>query len=126
MLLSNWKWINEFIISKIHSFCKFFSEEINTLLSVSAELRSSLHKLTLLYDVHKTVADDLFVTSNVNAVAKLLSGLYCYVEQAVNREEMYIYTSLYLFSITVYLNIIDAWMSDGRLEDWRDEFLISR
>lgn len=48
------------------------------------------------------------------------------MQNSHSREITNICINLYLRSLTVYLNIIDTWLSEGRLEDWRDEFIITR
>lgn len=48
------------------------------------------------------------------------------MQNSHSRERINICINLYLRSLTVYLNIIDTWLSEGRLEDWRDEFIIMR
>lgn len=48
------------------------------------------------------------------------------MQNSHSRERINICTNLYLCSLTVYLNIIDTWLNEGRLEDWRDEFIIVR
>lgn len=57
---------------------------------------------------------------------RLLSVLYEALLEA--SDQVFLETSLYIFihSFHVYLDIIDVWLVEGRLEDWRKEFLIIR
>lgn len=101
-------------------------EKCNTFLSLSANLRSHLNTIKILYDVHQNVIIDWKVSSNWKCASRLLSSLYYEMQNSHSRERTNICINLYLRSLTVYLNIIDTWLSEGRLEDWRDEFIIVR
>lgn len=101
-------------------------ENCNTFLSLSASLRKYLNTIRILHDVHHKVVTDWKVNSNWKCASRLLSSLYYEMQNSHNRERTEICTNLYLCSLTVYLNIIDTWLSEGRLEDWRDEFIIVR
>ncbi|KAL0104636.1 hypothetical protein PUN28_017403 [Cardiocondyla obscurior] len=101
-------------------------ENCNTLLSLSGELRKYLNTIKMLYDVHQKVTIDWKVNTNWKCASRLLSSLYYEMQNSHNRERANICINLYLRSLTVYLNIIDTWLSEGRLEDWRNEFIIMR
>ncbi|XP_072754778.1 gamma-tubulin complex component 5 isoform X1 [Anoplolepis gracilipes] len=101
-------------------------EHCNTFLSLSASLRKYLNTIRILHDVHHKVITDWKVSPNWKCASRLLSSLYYEMQNSHSRERTDICTNLYLSSLTVYLNIIDTWLSEGRLEDWRDEFIIVR
>ncbi|EZA47650.1 Gamma-tubulin complex component [Ooceraea biroi] len=101
-------------------------ENCNTLLSLSADLRKHLNTIRILYDIHKRVVIDWKASPNWKCASRLLSCLYYEMQNSPSRERANICTNLYLCSLTVYLNVIDTWLSEGRLEDWRDEFIIVR
>ncbi|XP_024868902.1 gamma-tubulin complex component 5 isoform X2 [Temnothorax curvispinosus] len=101
-------------------------ENCNTFLSLSANLRGHLNTIKMLYDIHQKVITDWKVNPNWKCASRLLSSLYYEMQNSHSRERTNICINLYLCSLTVYLNIIDTWLSEGRLEDWRDEFIIVR
>ena len=80
----------------------------------------------MLYEIHQSVTENWEASSNWIRTSKLLSTLYHEMQNSNSHERTNICANLYLSSITVYLNIIDVWLSEGRLEDWREEFIIVR
>ncbi|XP_023289809.1 gamma-tubulin complex component 5 isoform X1 [Orussus abietinus] len=101
-------------------------DDCNTMLSLSKDLKKHLKHIKMLYEIHRSVITDFQNSANWKCASNLLSGLYREMENSSSREKSNICASLYLRSIKVYLNIIDTWLSEGRLEDWRDEFVIAR
>ncbi|XP_011140681.1 gamma-tubulin complex component 5 isoform X2 [Harpegnathos saltator] len=101
-------------------------EDCNTFLSLSASLRKHLNTVKILYDIHQKVITNWRVSPNWKCASRLLSSLYYEMQNSHSLERMNICTNLYLCSLIVYLNIIDTWLNEGRLEDWRDEFIIVR
>ncbi|XP_076640247.1 gamma-tubulin complex component 5 isoform X1 [Colletes latitarsis] len=97
-----------------------------TFLSLSTLLKKHLYNVKILYEVHKKAICNWRAHSNWKSASKLLSSLYFEMQKSHNRKRTNICASLYLSSLTVYLNIIDTWLSDGRFEDWREEFIIVR
>ncbi|XP_076183566.1 gamma-tubulin complex component 5 isoform X2 [Ptiloglossa arizonensis] len=97
-----------------------------TLLSLSMLLKKHLYSIKILYEVHKKVISNWRAYSNWKCASKLLSSLYFEIQKSHNRKRTNICASLYISSLTVYLNIIDTWLSEGRFEDWREEFIIVR
>ncbi|XP_012229926.1 gamma-tubulin complex component 5 isoform X2 [Linepithema humile] len=101
-------------------------ENCNTFLTLSTSLRKYLNTIRILHDIHQKVTTDWTANPNWKCASRLLSSLYYEMQNSHNRERTNICTNLYLCSLAVYLNIIDTWLSEGRLEDWRDEFIIVR
>ncbi|XP_012342126.1 gamma-tubulin complex component 5 isoform X2 [Apis florea] len=97
-----------------------------TFLSLSSILKKNLYNIKILYEVHKKSISNWILHPNWKCASKLLSSLYFEIQNSHNREKTNICISLYLASFTVYLNIIDTWLSEGRFEDWREEFIITR
>nr|XP_034190148.1 gamma-tubulin complex component 5 isoform X2 [Osmia lignaria] len=97
-----------------------------TLLSLSSVLKKNLYNLKILHQVHKKAVCNWRIYPNWKCASKLLSSLYFEIQKSHNQERTNICISLYLSSLTVYLNIIDTWLSEGRFEDWREEFIIVR
>ena len=84
-------------------------------------------KIKLFHDIHSAVIDiDWETKINWQCASNLLSKLYFRLQNSRNCEEANICINLYLSSLSVYFNIIDTWLTEGRLEDWRDEFIIFR
>ncbi|XP_078039159.1 gamma-tubulin complex component 5 [Augochlora pura] len=101
-------------------------DESLTLLSLSTLLKKRLYNIKILYEVHQRVIYDWKVQPNWICASKLLSSLYFEIQKSHNRRRSNICASLYLCSLSVYLNIIDTWLGEGRFEDWREEFIIVR
>ncbi|XP_076397940.1 gamma-tubulin complex component 5 isoform X2 [Megachile rotundata] len=101
-------------------------DKITTLLSLSSILNKNLYNIKILYQVHKKAISNWRVYPNWKCASRLLSSLYFEIQKSHNQERTNICISLYLSSLTVYLNIIDTWLSEGRFEDWREEFIIAR
>ncbi|KOC65482.1 Gamma-tubulin complex component 5 [Habropoda laboriosa] len=97
-----------------------------TFLSLSSILKKNLYSIKILHEVHKKAITNWESCPNWKCASKLLSFLYFEVQNSHNQERTNICISLYLSSLTVYLNIIDTWLSEGRFEDWREEFIITR
>ncbi|XP_076661512.1 gamma-tubulin complex component 5 isoform X1 [Halictus rubicundus] len=101
-------------------------DESLTFLSLSILLKKRLYNINILYEIHQKVVCDWKVHPNWICASKLLSSLYFELQKSHNRRRSNICASLYLSSLSVYLNIIDTWLSEGRFEDWREEFIIVR
>lgn len=82
--------------------------------------------MKILYEIHIIVTSHWETLPNWNCALQLLSRLYYEIENSHTPEKANICTNLYLSSLSAYINIIDTWLSEGRLEDWRDEFIITR
>ena len=87
-------------------------------------MKEYLDKIKILFEIHKSVTENWENKSNWQRASNLLTKLYFKLENAGNHEISKISTNLYLTSLSVYFNILDTWLSEGRLEDWRDEFVI--
>ncbi|XP_076247277.1 gamma-tubulin complex component 5 isoform X2 [Calliopsis andreniformis] len=101
-------------------------DESLTFLSLSTLLKKHLYTVKILYEVHKKATHNWRAHENWRSASKLLSCLYFEMQNSHNREKTNVCASLYLSSLAVYLNIIDTWLSEGRFEDWREEFIILR
>ncbi|XP_043284016.1 gamma-tubulin complex component 5 isoform X2 [Venturia canescens] len=101
-------------------------DDCHTFLTLSQDLEKYMKSVKMIYEIHKLVITDWKESPNWKCTTKLLSGLYRQVQNSSSRERTNLCASLYLSSLTVYLNIIATWLSEGRLEDWRSEFFIAR
>ncbi|KAK0171743.1 hypothetical protein PV328_005153 [Microctonus aethiopoides] len=100
--------------------------EITTFCTLSRDLENCMSRIQMLYKIHQSVIDSDISLSNWKKTYKLLYGLYNEMENSPSCTRTNLCASLYLSSLRVYLNIIDTWLSEGRLEDFRDEFLINK
>ncbi|XP_015124068.1 gamma-tubulin complex component 5 [Diachasma alloeum] len=100
--------------------------DINTFLTLSRELEVHLDILETLDEVHRSLVLPGNDENNWKKAYKLLLSIYKEMENSSSRKRTNLCASLYLSSLKVYLNIIDTWLSEGRLEDFRHEFLISK
>ncbi|XP_011505710.1 PREDICTED: gamma-tubulin complex component 5 [Ceratosolen solmsi marchali] len=101
-------------------------EDQNTFLSISRTLKSLLDRMKMVFEIHKAIDINWEDSTNWECASKLLSSLYFKMQNSSNCETIKLCVRLYLASISAYLNIVDVWLSEGRLEDWREEFIIYR
>ncbi|XP_046671949.1 gamma-tubulin complex component 5 [Homalodisca vitripennis] len=101
-------------------------EETMTLISVLEELTPGLHMLHYLYDVHSRAVADWYSHPAWLCATRLLSVLYEAMLEASNHIYLAATLDIFMHSFHVYLDIIDVWLSEGRLDDWRKEFLVIR
>ncbi|KAG8311086.1 Gamma-tubulin complex component 5 [Homalodisca vitripennis] len=97
-----------------------------TLISVLEELTPGLHMLHYLYDVHSRAVADWYSHPAWLCATRLLSVLYEAMLEASNHIYLAATLDIFMHSFHVYLDIIDVWLSEGRLDDWRKEFLVIR
>ena len=95
-----------------------------TFLSISKTLKRFLDRIKIVFEIHKSIVEDWEKSTNSQCASKLLSSLYFKMQNSSSHETINLCASLYLATLSVYLNIVDVWLSEGRLEDWRDEFII--
>ncbi|XP_044018386.1 gamma-tubulin complex component 5 isoform X2 [Aphidius gifuensis] len=101
-------------------------DDINTFLTLTKDLQSDLKTINLLDGIHCLVTSNLIESDNHIKSYRLLSSIYQQMEASSSRERTNLCASIYLSSLSVYLNIVDTWLSEGRLEDFRHEFLINK
>lgn len=56
----------------------------------------------------------------------LICGLLKEMKSSINTIQTHIAASLFLISVETYLRITDVWWTEGRLEDWRNEYFVER
>uniref|UniRef100_A0A182VW04 Gamma-tubulin complex component n=1 Tax=Anopheles minimus TaxID=112268 RepID=A0A182VW04_9DIPT len=97
-----------------------------TIIKLFHELEPELFVLKKLYDIHKfSVLDWTKFPAHI-AVAHLLSGLFRSVKLSANLEKGNLAFALLLAALKCYMNMIDTWWTEGRLDDWREEFLVEK
>lgn len=63
-----------------------------------------------------------FVLFNIRLLATLYEDFYT----SWKNEFVEITMELFIKSFRVYLQIIDVWLSEGKFDDWRNEFILKR
>uniref|UniRef100_A0A182RSD0 Gamma-tubulin complex component n=1 Tax=Anopheles funestus TaxID=62324 RepID=A0A182RSD0_ANOFN len=97
-----------------------------TIIKLFHDLEPELFVLKKLYDIHKfSVLDWTKFPAHI-AVAHLLSGLFRSVKLSANLEKGNLAFALLLAALKCYMNMIDTWWTEGRLDDWREEFLVEK
>lgn len=90
------------------------------------DMEQEFRLLKNLYDIHRfSVLDWTKFPAHI-AVAHLLSGLFRSVKLSGNLEKTNLAFALLLSTLKGYMNIIDIWWTEGRLDDWREEFLVEK
>uniref|UniRef100_A0A182JMA1 Gamma-tubulin complex component n=1 Tax=Anopheles atroparvus TaxID=41427 RepID=A0A182JMA1_ANOAO len=98
----------------------------HTIITFFHELEPELFVLKKLYDIHRfSVLDWTKFPAHI-AVAHLLSGLFRSVKLSANLEKGNLAFALLLATLKCYMNMIDTWWTEGRLDDWREEFLVEK
>jgi hypothetical protein len=55
----------------------------------------------------------------------LIAGLASTLSTVYKPQEFAVFVDLYLKAVSPYFRIISVWMTQGRLEDWRNEFVVA-
>ncbi|KDR22561.1 gamma-tubulin complex component 5 [Zootermopsis nevadensis] len=97
-----------------------------TLLQLTNELEPKLYELRSVYCVHARAVYDWKTSPNWLSASCLLSVLYRELVDSSTSRQAAILLKLFLKSFEVYLDIIDAWLTHGQLQDCREEFVITR
>ena len=94
-----------------------------SLLGVLARLRPRMSSLVHLETVHKSAIKHFSSSTNWMRAIRLLSVLYNTLISTSRKEHLSTILEIFLRSIKPYFTIIHTWLSEGRLEDWREEFI---
>lgn len=101
-------------------------DKVLSIITLFHDLEPEFRLLTNLNDIHRfSVLEWTKFPAHI-AVAHLLSGLFRSVKLSGNLEKTNLAFALLLSTLKGYMNIIDVWWTEGRLDDWREEFLVER
>lgn len=101
-------------------------DQIISIITLFHDLEPEFRLLTNLNDIHRfSVLDWTKFPAHI-AVAHLLSGLFRSVKLSGSLEKTNLAFALLLSTLKGYMNMIDVWWTEGRLDDWREEFLVER
>ncbi|XP_058447372.1 gamma-tubulin complex component 5 [Malaya genurostris] len=101
-------------------------DRIFTIITLFQDLEPEFQLLKNLNDIHRfSVLDWTKFPAHI-AVAHLLSGLFRSVKLSGNLDKTNLAFALLLSTLKGYMNIIDIWWTEGRLDDWREEFLVEK
>ncbi|KAG8226414.1 hypothetical protein J437_LFUL012510, partial [Ladona fulva] len=101
-------------------------EGVNTLLTVSKDLEPLLNELRLVHGIHQKSMCDWKENSNWYCACRLLTMLYGLLSSPLSDVNASICFKLFIKTFKPYLDIIHIWLTEGRLEDWRKEFIITK
>lgn len=96
-----------------------------TLLRLQRDMEPYTQLLDNLYDVHTSATLDFEQQPAHICAAHLIGGLLRAHEMSSSTCHANIAAALLIASLRVYMGIIETWWTDGRLEDWRQEFVIA-
>ncbi|XP_011188868.2 gamma-tubulin complex component 5 [Zeugodacus cucurbitae] len=100
--------------------------EINTLISIHNKLRPTFAKLSHLHNIHQqAVLNIRQLPAHISSTHLLAALIHCN-RTATTAIEANLAMSLFLASVRVFLAIADTWWTEGRLDDWHNEFVIER
>ncbi|XP_037037056.1 gamma-tubulin complex component 5-like [Bradysia coprophila] len=95
-----------------------------TIVNLHHELREHFTTIEHLYKIYHNVTLDFNQYPNHVCAAYLICGLMDEIRSSITASQNHYATTLFLVSIQTYLRITDNWCTEGRLEDWRDEYLV--
>ena len=101
-------------------------ESTCTLLGVVARLRPHLSTLHHLAALHRRATSGWQTADNWYKSVRLLSVLYNCLTSSSSAEVVARVLDLFLRAVRPYLAITHAWLAEGRLEDFRGEFIFHR
>ncbi|XP_046383710.1 gamma-tubulin complex component 5 isoform X2 [Ischnura elegans] len=101
-------------------------ESVCTLLTVAQDLRPVFRELELVYRTHLDATSCWKVSSNWLNSCRLLTVLYGALLSSFSDVSASLYFHLFMKAFHPYLEIIHTWLTEGQLEDWREEFIICR
>uniref|UniRef100_A0A034VHP5 Gamma-tubulin complex component n=1 Tax=Bactrocera dorsalis TaxID=27457 RepID=A0A034VHP5_BACDO len=100
--------------------------EINTVISLHNKLRPTFAKLSILHNIHQqAVLNTRQLPAHISSTHLLAALIHCN-RTATTALEANLAMSLFLASVRVFLIIADTWWTEGRLDDWHNEFIIER
>lgn len=97
-----------------------------TLVRLHRDLEPYTAVLDALHEIHAAATLDFRRQPAHICATHLVAGLLRAHESAAGLVQANLAAALLIGSLRVYMQIIDTWWTDGRLEDWREEFLIKR
>lgn len=96
-----------------------------TLVRLQRDMEPFTQLLDNLYDVHTAATLDFERQPAHICAAHLIAGLLRAHEMSSSTGHANVAAALLMASLRVYMGIIETWWTDGRLEDWRQEFVIA-
>lgn len=130
-LIAYWAVIKEFL-NEFNAFIIQIETEVKkqgrtyTLLQLMNDLEPKLFELRSMYCIHARAVYSWKTSPNWLSASRLLSVLYGDLDNMSNSKQAARMLKMFLKSFEVYLDIIDLWLTDGQLQDCREEFVISR
>ncbi|XP_055841421.1 gamma-tubulin complex component 5 [Episyrphus balteatus] len=118
--------INSAILEADVSIQKPQSQVISTLIQLQFRLHKSMLLLKRIHNIHTQVVLDSNQSPSHILSAHLLAALLHINHNAQNPDEANLSMSLFLTTVKVFCQLIEAWWSDGRLDDWQNEFVVEK
>ncbi|XP_055909744.1 gamma-tubulin complex component 5 [Eupeodes corollae] len=118
--------INSAITEAETSILKQESQVISTLIQLQFRLRESLLLLKRIHNMHTQVVLDSKQFPSHILSAHLLAALLHINHNSESPDEANLSISLFLTTVKVFCHLIEAWWSDGRLDDWQNEFVVEK
>ncbi|XP_069685486.1 gamma-tubulin complex component 5 [Periplaneta americana] len=101
-------------------------ETTYTLLHLFSDLEPKFSELLYVYEIHIRAVYDWKTSPNWLSASCLLSVIYEQLTHASSNKQSATLLKLFLTSFQVYLDIFDTWLTEGQLQDSREEFVIAR
>lgn len=99
---------------------------VNTIIQLRSKLKEAFQHLHNLYDLHRVVMLNWREQPAHICSAYLLACLMHNYKISCDITKANLAASLLLGSIKAFCEILDTWWLEGRLDDWRREFIVER
>lgn len=100
--------------------------EINTVIQMHSFLKKDMKFLEQLFSLHMDIALDFNDYPPHILTTYMLSGFLKAYKTASSKEETNVSVALFLSTVKVFFHIMDIWWSEGRLDDWMNEFIVEK
>ncbi|KAL5276802.1 TUBGCP5 family protein [Megaselia abdita] len=100
--------------------------EVNTILQMFLFLKKDFKFLEQLFSLHMDIALDFNDHPPHILTTYMLSGFLKAYKTASSKEETNVAVTLFLTTVKVFFHIMDIWWSEGRLDDWMNEFIVEK
>lgn len=117
--------INNAILEADSTLRRQESQVISTLIQLQFRLNKSLVLLKTIHNIHTQVVLDSKTSPHILS-SHLLAALLHINHNAQSPHEANLSMSLFLTTVKVFCQLIEAWWSDGRLDDWQNEFVVEK
>lgn len=102
------------------------TSQVSTIINLHAQLRGAFEMLAKIYEIHQHVTLELKKYPSHILSMYLLTNLLDFSRTTSCSTKINLALALFLTTIKIFCIIIDTWWTEGRLDDWQQEFIAER